>query len=55
MIAQKVSDEVVFRRFQSEGVEFFFKSELTDPRQIFAAYLLKNTNLSSSSFNFSEG
>ena len=23
-VAQKVADEVVFRRFQGEGVEFFF-------------------------------
>ena len=30
-VAQKVADEVVFRRFQVEGVEFFFKSDLTDP------------------------
>ena len=29
-VAQKISDEVVFRRFQGEGVEFF-KSNLTDP------------------------
>ena len=28
-VAQKVADEVVFRRFQAEGVEFF-KSDLTD-------------------------
>ena len=25
-VAQKTADEVVFRRFQGEGVEFFFKS-----------------------------
>ena len=30
-VAQKSADEVVFRRFQGEGVEFFFKSDLTDP------------------------
>ena len=24
LVAQKVADEVVFRRFQGEGVEFFF-------------------------------
>ena len=30
-VAQKTADEVVFRRFQGEGVEFFFKSDLTDP------------------------
>ena len=28
-VAQKVADEVVFRRFQGEGVEFF-KSDLID-------------------------
>ena len=39
-----VADEVVFRRFQGEGVEF---SDLTD------AHLLVNTNLSPSSFHFS--
>ena len=33
-VVQKVADEVVFRRFQGEGVEFF-KSDLTDPPQIF--------------------
>ena len=31
LLAQKVADEVVFRRFQGEGVEFFFKSDLTYP------------------------
>ena len=40
-IAQKIADEVVFRRFQGEEVEFFFKSDLTDPPQIFDACLLK--------------
>ena len=30
-VAQKIADEVVFRYFQGEGVEFFFKSDLTDP------------------------
>ena len=29
-VAQKIVDEVVFRRFQGEGVEFFFQSDLTD-------------------------
>ena len=52
-MAQKVADEVVFRRFQGEGVEFFFKSDLNDPPQIFDAHLLENTNLSPSSFHFS--
>ena len=30
-IAQKSADEVVFRGLRGEGVEFFFKSDLTDP------------------------
>ena len=30
-VAQKIADEVVFRHFQGEGVEFFLKSDLTDP------------------------
>ena len=30
-VSQEVSDEVVFRRFQGEGVEFFLKLDLTDP------------------------
>ena len=30
-VAQKVADELVFRRFQGEGVEFFFKSDLVGP------------------------
>ena len=29
-VAQKIADDVVFGRFQGEGVEFFFKSDLTD-------------------------
>ena len=53
-VAQKVLDEVVFRRFQGEEVEFF-KSALTDPPQIFNAHLLENTNLSPSSFHFTVG
>ena len=48
-VAQKIADEVVFQRFQGEGVEFFFKSDLTDPPQIFDAHLLENSDLSSSS------
>ena len=40
----KTADEVVFRDFQGEGVEFFFKSDLTDPPQIFDAHLLENTD-----------
>ena len=31
----------------------FFKSDLTDPHQIFDAHLFENTNLSPSSFHFS--
>ena len=30
-VEQKIADEVVFRHFPGEGVEFFFKSDLTDP------------------------
>ena len=41
-VAQKTADE-------------FFKSDLTDPPQIFDAHLLENTNLSPSSFHFSVG
>ena len=33
-VAQKIADEVVFRRFQGEGAEFF-KSDLTDPLRFF--------------------
>ena len=33
----------------------FFKSDLTDPPQIFDAHLLENTNLSPSRFHFSVG
>ena len=54
-VAQKIADEVVFRHFQGEGVEFFFKSDLTDPPQIFDAHLLKNTDLGPSRFHFSVG
>ena len=34
-VAQKVADEVIFRRFQGEGVKFFFKSDLTVPQSDF--------------------
>ena len=51
-VGQKVADEVVFRRFQGEGDDFF-KSDLTDSTQIFDAHLLENTNFSPSSFHFS--
>ena len=49
-VAQKIADKVVFRRFQGEGVEFF-KSDLTDPPQIFDAHLMENTNLHPSLFS----
>ena len=52
-VAQKIADEVVFRRFRGEGVAFF-KSDLTDPTpQIFDAHLLENLDLIPSSFHFS--
>ena len=54
-VAQKVAYEVVLRRFQGEGVEFFFISDLTNPPQNFDAHLLENTILSPSSFHFSVG
>ena len=55
-VAQKVAYEEFFRRFQGEGVEFFFfKSDLTDTPKNFDAHLLENTNLSPSSFHFSVG
>ena len=53
-VAKKVADEVVYRRFQGEGVEFF-KSDFTDPPQIFDAHLFENTNLSPSRIYFSVG
>ena len=31
-VAQKVADEVVFRRFRGEGVEFFYRTSLTPIR-----------------------
>ena len=54
-VAQKIADEVVFRHFQGDGVEFFFKSDVTDPPspQIFDALLLENNDLSPSRFYFS--
>ena len=48
-VTQKVADEVVFRRFQGEGVEFFLIGPPC-PSQIFDAHLLKNINLSPSVF-----
>ena len=40
-VVQKVADEVVFRRFQGEGVEFFFKSDVTDPLRFLMSIFLK--------------
>ena len=37
-VARKIADEVDFRRFQGEGVDFL-KSDHTDPPQIFDAHL----------------
>ena len=54
-VAQKVAYEVVFRRFQGEGVEFFLNRTSLTPPQIFDAYLLENINLSPSRFHFSVG
>ena len=55
-VAKKSADEVVFRYFQGEGVEFFFlnRTSLT-PHQIFNAHLLETTDLSPSRFHFSVG
>ena len=36
-VAQKIADELVFRRSKGEVVDFF-KSDLTDPPQIFDAH-----------------
>ena len=51
-VAQKIADEVVFRRFQGEGVEFFLNRTSLTPHQIFDAHLLENTDLSPSRFHF---
>ena len=40
-VAQKVADEVVFRRFQGEGVEFFLNRTSLTPSQIFDANYIK--------------
>ena len=53
-VAQKIADEVVFRRFKGEGVDFF-KSNLTDPHQIFDMHLLETIDLGPSRFHFSVG
>ena len=42
-IAQRIADEVIFRHFQDEGVEFFLNRTSLTPHQIFDAYLLENT------------
>ena len=55
-VAQKIADEVIFRPFQGEGVEFFLnRTSLTPLSQSFDANLLENTDLSSSRFHFSVG
>ena len=54
-VAQKISDKVVFRRFQGEGVEFFLNRTSLSPPKIFNAHLLENTDLSPSRFHFSMG
>ena len=54
-VAQKVVDEVVFDVSKVKKSSVFFKSDLTDPPQIFDAHLLKNTHSSPSSFYFSVG
>ena len=41
-VEQKIADEVVFRRFQGEGVEFFVNRTSLTPTQIFDAHLLEN-------------
>ena len=51
-IAQKVADEMVFRCFHGEGVEFCLNLTSLTPPQIFDVHLLKDKNLSSSSFHF---
>ena len=54
-VAQKIAYEVVFRRFLWWRSRVFFKSDLTEPPQIFDAHLLGNTDLSPSRFHFSVG
>ena len=51
-VAQKVADEVVFRRFQGEEVEFF-KSDLYDPPPSdFKCASFEDSNSSPSRFHF---
>ena len=52
-VAQKIADQVVFRRFQGEGAGFFFNRRSLTPHQIFDAHLLETTDLSRSRFHFS--
>ena len=51
-VAQKIADEVVFRHFQGERVEFFFNRTSLTLQQIFDAHLLETTDLSPSRFHF---
>ena len=48
-IVQKVADEVVFRRFQGEGVKCF-KTDVTDPPQIFDAVFISRSCFESDGF-----
>ena len=54
-VAGKIADEVGFRRFQGEVVEFFFNRASLTPIRFFDAHLLENNDLSSSRFHFSVG
>ena len=54
-VAQKIPDEVVFRRFQGEGVEFFLNRTSLTPHQIFDAHLLETIDLRPFRFHFSVG
>ena len=54
-VAQKTVDEVLFRHFQGEGVDFFLNRTSPTPHQIFDAHLLINTDLDPSRFYFSVG
>ena len=51
-VAQKIADEVISRRFLGEGVEFFFKSDLTDPPSDFFMRIFWKKDLSPSRFHF---
>ena len=53
--AQKVADEVVFRRFQGVRGDFFLNRTSLTPSQIFDAHLLENTDFGSSRFHFLVG